>query len=91
MVRRAGAGHLLRSRGLATSEISLPHLARSREWLTVALLECARCHQVVERTSPIQQHCIECRRALKNKRSREAVRRSRASRARSDSKFVDGV
>jgi hypothetical protein len=38
--------------------------------------QCARCHQVVERTSPIQRHCPECRRAIKGVRSREAVRPS---------------
>jgi hypothetical protein len=76
-LRRAGAGHLLRSRGEAVNEISLPRPTRSREWLQFALVECANCHQVVERTSPVQQHCPECRRVMKRARSREAVRRSR--------------
>jgi hypothetical protein len=37
----------------STSQISLPLPTRSREWLKVALLECQRCHQVVERQSPV--------------------------------------
>ncbi|HEV8596822.1 MAG TPA: hypothetical protein VGR23_03795 [Candidatus Dormibacteraeota bacterium] len=36
-LRRAGAGHLLHSRGATTSEISLHRPACSREWLRVAL------------------------------------------------------
>ena len=76
---RAGAGRVLNSLGTAENEISLPRPGRSREWLRVALVECAICHQVVERTSPIQRHCRECRRAIKAARSREAVRRSRAA------------
>jgi hypothetical protein len=59
------------------TEISLSRPGRSREWLTVALLECERCHQIVERASPIQRHCRDCRRTIKGARSREAVRRSR--------------
>jgi hypothetical protein len=44
----------------------------------LALLECRGCHQVVERRSPVQRHCPDCRRAIKRTRSREAIRRSRA-------------
>jgi hypothetical protein len=73
----AGAGRVLNRLGTPTNEIPLPHPERSREWLNVALVECGRCHQVVARTSPIQRHCPECRRALKGARSREAVRRRR--------------
>jgi hypothetical protein len=62
---------------MATNKIPLPDSPRSREWLRVALVECRRCHQIVERTSRIQRHCVECRRAIKGARSREAVRRSR--------------
>ncbi len=59
--RRAEAGHVLRSRGETSSEISLPRLVRSRAWLKVALLECEQCHQVVERRSPIQRVRADCR------------------------------
>ena len=38
----------------------MPHSSRSREWLRVALIECARCQQVVERRSPVRQHCPDC-------------------------------
>jgi hypothetical protein len=76
-LRRAGAGHLLRSRGETASEIPLPRTARSREWMRVALVECARCHQVIERRSPIQRHCADCATALGRKRSRECVRKRR--------------
>ncbi len=79
-LRRAGAGHLLRSRGESTGEIPLPRPTRSREWLKVALLECRRCHQVVERSSPVQRHCPDCRAGLKRARSRNAVTRARAAR-----------
>jgi hypothetical protein len=65
------------SLGTATSEISLPRPERSREWLEELLLECRRCHQVVERRSPVQQHCLDCRKALKRLRSQEALARSR--------------
>jgi len=40
-----------RIRVLIACEISLPRPIRSREWLTVALLECRRCHQVTGRWS----------------------------------------
>ena len=79
-LRRAGAGRVLRSRGETSSDISLPHPSRSREWLKVALLECRRCHQVVERSSPVQRHCPDCRAGLKRARSRAAVTRARAAR-----------
>jgi hypothetical protein len=62
---------------MATNEIPLPRSQRSHEWLRVALVECRRCHQVVERTSPIQRHCVDCRRVIKRAKSREAVRRLR--------------
>jgi hypothetical protein len=76
-LRRAGAGRVLNSRGVTASQISLPRPIRSREWLKVALLECERCHQIVERTSPIQRHCAGCRKALKAARSTAAMRRAR--------------
>jgi hypothetical protein len=76
-LRRAGAGRVLKTLGEASTKISLPHPSRSREWLTVALVECQCCHQVVERRSPVQRHCTDCRRALKQLRSRQAVARSR--------------
>jgi hypothetical protein len=76
-LRRAGAGRVLNPQGTAASDIPLPHPGRSREWLTAALVECARCYQVVERRSPVQRHCGECRASLKGSRSREAVRRAR--------------
>jgi hypothetical protein len=79
---RAGAGRVLKSRGTAESAIPLPRVGPSREWLKVALVECAMCHQVVERTSPIQRNCTDCRRAIRGARSREAVRRSRARKQR---------
>jgi integrase len=41
-----------------------------------SLLECADCHQVTERTSPILRRCAECRRAIKSARSREASQAS---------------
>jgi hypothetical protein len=44
---RAAAGHLLRSRDDAAIEISLPRTTGSHEWLSVALVECDRCHQVI--------------------------------------------
>jgi hypothetical protein len=75
-LRRGGAGHLLRSRGTAT-EISLPQPSRSREWLSVGLVECARCHQMMERRPPIQRRCPACRAELKRMRSREAMARRR--------------
>ena len=76
-LRRAGAGHLLRSRGETSSDISLPRPTRSRAWLDLALLECQQCHQVVERRSPVQRHCPDCRAVLKRDRSRTAASRSR--------------
>jgi hypothetical protein len=76
-LRRAGAGRVLNPRRTATSEIVLPHPVRSREWLKLALLECQRCHQFVERRSPIQRHCPDCTRMLRNERSRRAVARRR--------------
>ena len=78
-LRRAGAGRVLNSRGTTAQQINLPRPSRSREWFTFALVECARCHQVVEQTSPIQRYCRDCRHGLKAMRSREAVRRSRAT------------
>jgi hypothetical protein len=67
-----GPGHLLRSRGEATTEIRLPRPIRSRAWLEEAPFECRRCHRVVERRSPVQRHCTDCRAALKRLRHREA-------------------
>lgn len=75
--RRSPTGRVLNRLGTATTEIALPHPERSREWMKVAILECARCLQVVERTSPIQRHCRECRTAIKRTRSREALARRR--------------
>jgi hypothetical protein len=72
-LRRAGAGHLLRSLGETSSEVSLPRPTRSREWLKVALLECGHCHQVVERHSPVQRYCSECAETLARVRSRSAM------------------
>jgi hypothetical protein len=77
---RAGAGRVLKARGTEAVEITLPRAKRSREWLTAAVLECARCHQVVERRSPIERHCPDCRAALKRGRSRDAIARARAAR-----------
>jgi len=55
----------MRSPGETSTEISLPSLTRSREWLTVPMVECDRCHQLVERTSPRQRHCRDCRDVIK--------------------------
>src|SRR4029453_2738627 len=41
-VRRGGAGRVLNGRGKASSDISPPRPERSREWLTVSLVECDR-------------------------------------------------
>src|SRR5207244_1280930 len=57
------------SRGEETSEISLARPTRSRKRLTITLLECELCHQVVERRSGIKQHSVEWRRAIKRARS----------------------
>ena len=57
----------------------LPHPRRSREWLEAALVECAQCHQVVERRSPVQRHCRECRASLKGSKSRADAARARRS------------
>jgi len=76
-LRRAGAGRVLNRLGTATDEIPLPYPVRSREWLRAALVECVRCEQVVERTSPIQRYCPDCAAALGRERSRESVRRRR--------------
>jgi hypothetical protein len=77
-LRRAGAGRVLKTRGETSSQIPLPHPPRSRAWLEAALFECARCHQVGERRSPVQVHCSECRAVLKRQRSHAAVRAKRA-------------
>jgi hypothetical protein len=77
-LRRAGASRVLNSLGVSTREISLPHPARPRDWLKVALVECVRCHQVVNRTSPIQRHCQACGKAINRKLSRHAMARRRA-------------
>jgi hypothetical protein len=54
-------GRVLKTRGqMPTEMLSLPRPSRSREWLRIALLECARCHQVVEPPSPVQRYCGEC-------------------------------
>ncbi len=82
-LRRAGAGRVLNRLGTVGSDIAVPLPRRSREWLKVALLECARCHQVVQRTSPVQRLCPDCRAALKRDRSRGALVRMRAARPRS--------
>ena len=65
-------------RGFLTAEMESSY-ARSREWLNVALLECRRCHKVVERRSPVQRQCDECRGALNRFRSRDATARARYS------------
>jgi hypothetical protein len=49
---RAGAGRVLNSLCEAEAEIPLPHPERSCEWLNGAILEGARCHEIVERGSP---------------------------------------
>ena len=41
-----------------------------------------QCRQVVAQTSPVQRYCVECRRALKGARARDAVDRIRAARRR---------
>jgi hypothetical protein len=79
-LRRTGAGRVLNRLGTTTHEIALPHPGRSREWLTVALLECSRCHQVVEGRSPTQRLCPSCRRQMKAARSYEAMRHARGRR-----------
>lgn len=76
-LRRAGAGRVLNCRGTIASEISLPRPTRSREWLKVALVECDRCHQVVERRSPIQQHCTDFTADLRRQRSQRSMARRR--------------
>jgi hypothetical protein len=78
-LRRAGAGRVLKTRGVAATEIVLARPVRSREWLNLALLRCRRCHQVVERRSPIQRYGADCAEVLARKRSKEAVRRRRDS------------
>jgi len=89
---RAGAGNLVRSGGETSTEIPLPRPVRSREWMKVALLERARCHRVIERTSPIQRHCAlaitrrhvdvapvaRANRPLRHRRSPPVVRPPRA-------------
>jgi hypothetical protein len=82
-LRRAGAGRLLNRLGVAENEIPLPHPEHSRAWLNVAILECAWCGQVAERTSPVQRHCPDCRAALKRARSVNATARARAAQRRS--------
>jgi len=77
LLRRAGAGRVLNPRGSTSSETLLPRPARSREWLNVDIIECQRCHQVVERRAPVQRHCPDCRKTLKRLRSQVAVARSR--------------
>ncbi len=77
--RRTGAGRVLSRLGINGSEIRIPRRERSCEWLHVAILECARCHQVVERVSPMQRHCRECRRVIKRLASLNAMRRSRVA------------
>ncbi len=77
-LRRAGAGRVLNSRGTTSSAISIPHPRAHANGSPPAIVECERCHQVVERTSPIQRHCLDCRLALKRMRSAAAVKRRRA-------------
>src|SRR5271157_3723915 len=45
-LRRAGPGRLLNS-GMGSAELTLPCPAPSRQWLKLALLECAVCRQIV--------------------------------------------
>jgi hypothetical protein len=78
---RAGAGRVLNSLGVTAGAISLPRPSRSRGWLDLAVLECRRCHQVVERHSPVQRHCPDCARALKRARSRDGMAQMRRPRA----------
>jgi hypothetical protein len=92
-LRRAGAGHLLRSRGEAAVEIALPRPIRSREWLNEALVECECRHQVGERRSPVQRYCADCNAAIKRQRkptvngtSTKAVERLAIHRAAPDAK-----
>jgi hypothetical protein len=79
-LRRAGAGRVLNSRGETATEISIPRPARSRKWLKVALLECSRCHQVVEPRSPGQRYCGECSAFLGRDRSQRGMARRRGRR-----------
>jgi hypothetical protein len=72
-LRRAGAGHLLRNRGEVSSNVPLPRPTRLRKCLKVGQLECARCHQVVERRSPVQRYCPACAADLGRARSRKAM------------------
>jgi len=51
----------------------MPCSDRSRAWLASAIVECYRCHQIVDRTSPMPRHCPDCRREIKRARSREAI------------------
>jgi hypothetical protein len=74
---RAGAGRVLQTQGKAESEIPLRRPARSRRWLKMALVECIGCHQVVDRRSPVQRYCPDCRADLGRARSRGAMRRTR--------------
>jgi hypothetical protein len=60
-------------------EISLPRPTSCSEWLSVALLECPLCHEVVERRSPGQRHCAACAACLGRMRSRLDMRRVRGS------------
>jgi hypothetical protein len=76
-LRRAGVGRVLNRLGTVENAISLPRPERSRGWLKLSLVECDQCHQIIERRSPIQRHCRECRQRLKGDRSREAMRRCR--------------
>jgi len=84
-LRRAGAGRLLIAGGTTISEVPLPLSRRSREWLRTSMLECSLCHQIVERRSPVQRYCPDCRLRLKRARGREAVARARRGQKRARS------
>jgi len=79
---RAGAGRVLNRHSASASEIPLPHPERSRQWLRVALIECARCHQAAERRSPAQRWCPGCSEAYEKERARLGMRRVRLRRRR---------
>jgi hypothetical protein len=64
---------------MAVSEISLDRPKRSRAWLSVALMECDRCHQVEQRRSPIQRHCADCTAELGRQHSQRAIARRRSN------------
>lgn len=81
-LRWAGPGRLLKHPA-ASREVTLPCPTRSRAWLEIALLECATCHQIVQRRSSIQRHCEQCRVERKRTQSHDGAwdprRRTRGS------------